>query len=98
MYQSKLQSSLLDQLFDTILQLKTREECYRFFEDICTIKELQDLGLRLEVARLLDQKVSYVDIVKKTTASSATIARVNKALLYGADGYQLALKNKKQKK
>ena len=95
MYQSKLKSSLLDQLFETILQLKNTEECYRFFEDICTIKELKDLGLRLEVARLLNQKTSYLDIVKKTTASSATIARVNKALNYGSDGYVLALERMK---
>jgi TrpR-related protein YerC/YecD len=97
MYPSKLKSPLLDQLFASILQLQTMEECYRFFEDICTIKELKDLGLRLEVARLLDLKISYVDIVKKTTASSATIARVNKALHYGADGYQLVLQNLKKK-
>lgn len=98
MYQSKLQSSLLDHLFEVILQLETKEECYRFFEDICTIKELQDLGLRLEVAKLLNQGVSYVDIVQKTKASSATIARVNKALLYGADGYRLVLAKKAEKK
>lgn len=98
MYQSKLKSTYLDQLFETILELKTTEECYRFFEDICTIKELQDLGLRLEVARLLNQQVSYADIVKLTTASSATIARVNKALVYGADGYHLALSKGKIKK
>lgn len=98
MYQSKLQSSLLDHLFEVILQLETKEECYRFFEDICTIKELQDLGLRLEVAKLLNHGVSYVDIVQKTKASSATIARVNKALLYGADGYRHVLAKKEEKK
>jgi TrpR-related protein YerC/YecD len=98
MYQSKLQSSLLDHLFEVILQLETKEECYRFFEDICTIKELQDLGLRLEVAKLLNHGVSYVDIVQKTKASSATIARVNKALLYGADGYRHVLAKKVEKK
>jgi len=96
MYKSKLKSSLIDQLFRVILSLKNEEECYRFFEDVCTIKELQDLATRFEVARLLDQKQSYVDIVKSTLASSATISRVNRCLQYGAEGYQLALKRIKK--
>jgi TrpR-related protein YerC/YecD len=96
MYNSKLKSSLIDQLFRVILSLKNEEECYRFFEDVCTIKELQDLATRFEVARLLDQKKSYVDIVKSTLASSATISRVNRCLQYGAEGYQLALKRIKK--
>jgi TrpR-related protein YerC/YecD len=96
MYQSKLKSPLLDQLFSVILTLKDLEACYRFFEDVCTIKELQDLATRFEVARLLNQKVSYVDIVKKTKASSATISRVNRALVYGANGYKQALKSEKK--
>lgn len=95
MYQSKLKSPLIDQLFQTILQLDDIEACYRFFEDVCTIKELQDLAVRFEVAKLLNAKKSYVEIVKLTKASSATISRVNRALLYGADGYQRALKKLK---
>ncbi|MEN9819796.1 MAG: hypothetical protein RL379_574 [Bacillota bacterium] len=95
MYQSKLKSALIDQLFQTILKLEDVEACYRFFEDVCTIKELQDLAVRFEVARLLNEKKSYVEIVKLTKASSATISRVNRALLYGADGYQRALKKTK---
>jgi TrpR-related protein YerC/YecD len=95
MYQSKLKSNLIDQLFQTILKLNDVESCYRFFEDVCTVNELQDLATRFEVARLLKEKKSYVEIVKLTKASSATISRVNRALLYGADGYQLALKKMK---
>jgi TrpR-related protein YerC/YecD len=91
MYVSKFKSPLLDQLFKTIQSIPNEENFYRFFEDICTVKELQDLATRFEVARLLSEKVSYVDIVKQTKASSATIARVNRALLYGADGYKFAL-------
>jgi TrpR-related protein YerC/YecD len=95
MYQSKLKSNLIDQLFQTVLKLNDLESCYRFFEDVCTINELQDLAIRFEVARLLKEKKSYVEIAKLTKASSATISRVNRALLYGADGYQLALKKLK---
>lgn len=95
MYQSKLKSALIDQLFQTELKLSDLESCYRFFEDVCTVNELQDLATRFEVARLLKEKKSYVEIVKLTKASTATISRVNRALLYGADGYQLALKKLK---
>jgi TrpR-related protein YerC/YecD len=95
MYQSKLKSALLDQLFQTILKLEDVEACYRFFEDVCTIQELQDLAVRFEVARLLYEKKSYAEIVKLTKASSATISRVNRALVYGAEGYQRALKKTK---
>lgn len=95
MYQSKLKSKLIDQLFDVILTLKDKDACYRFFEDVCTVKELQDLAVRFEVARLLYEKKSYHEIEAQTNASSATIARVNRALMYGADGYQSALKVKK---
>ena len=92
MYTSKLKSKTIDQLFEVILKLKNQESCYRFFEDVCTIKELQDLATRFEVARLLYEKKSYTDIVKLTKASSATISRVNRSLVYGAGGYQAALK------
>ena len=95
MYQSKLKSNLIDQLFQTVLKLNDLESCYRFFEDVCTVNELQDLATRFEVARLLNEKKSYVEIAKLTKASSATISRVNRALLYGADGYQLAFKKLK---
>lgn len=85
------QNPLLDRLFDTILSLKTREECYMFFEDACTVKEMLDIAQRLEVAKMLADKQSYVQIAKETGMSTATISRVNRCLMYGAGGYRLAL-------
>ena len=84
-----------DNLFRTILSLNSVEECYAFFEDVCTIKELQDMSQRLEVAQLLHEGKSYVQISEKTGASTATIGRVNKCLNYGSGGYRNALENKK---
>ena len=81
-----------DQLFEAILQLENKEECYKFFEDVCTIKEIKALGQRLEVARLLNEGDTYEQIAEKTGASSATISRVKRYLNYGAEGYQLILK------
>ena len=78
-------------LFSAILTLKNIEECYAFFEDACTIKELTEIAQRLEVAKLLDQGESYSVISTKTGASTATISRVNKCLTYGADGYKLVM-------
>ncbi len=85
------QNPLLDRLFDTILSLKTREECYMFFEDACTVKEMLDIAQRLEVAKMLADKQSYAQIAKETGMSTATISRVNRCLMYGAGGYRLAL-------
>ena len=87
----KIQSEAMDRLFDGILCLKTREECYTFFEDICTINELLSLSQRFEVAQMLRQKITYSDISEKTGASTATISRVNRCLQYGNDGYSLVL-------
>jgi TrpR-related protein YerC/YecD len=98
MYISKLKSPLLDQLFESILKLNDLESCYRFFEDLCTIQELLDFSARFEVARLLSENKSYVDIVNRTKASSATISRVKKSLYYGANGYQSALAKIKRPK
>lgn len=95
-YQSKFQSEDLDLLFDAVLSLENKEECYRFFEDLCTINELQDLGQRMKVALLLDHHHSYTHITQETHASTATISRVNRALSYGADGYKLVLKKIKK--
>lgn len=81
-------SNQTDHLFDAILNLKTREDCYAFFEDLCTIKELKDMAQRLEVAYLLDSGMSYQKIVEKTGVSSATITRVNRCLTYGSGGYR----------
>jgi len=88
----KLQSPSVDRLFDTILKLSSREECYRFFEDICTVKELMDLAQRLDVAILLDQGVNYQTISQQMNVSTATISRVSKCLNYGSGGYRDALK------
>ncbi len=81
----------IDKVFEAILSLETVDECYRFFEDICTIKEIQDISQRYEVARLLTAKKNYNEITKATGASSTTITRVNKCLMYGNDGYKMVI-------
>ena len=81
----------MDKLFEAILSLKSSEECYRFFEDICTINELQAMAQRLEVAKMLNERKTYIEIAEATGASTATISRVNKSLNYGSDGYNLIL-------
>lgn len=88
---NKMESKELTDLYDAILQLKNREECYAFFEDICTISELQALSQRLQVAKLLREKITYQEISKRTGASTATISRVNRCVVYGTGGYDLAL-------
>ncbi|MGL4362691.1 MAG: YerC/YecD family TrpR-related protein [Cellulosilyticaceae bacterium] len=92
----KLRDDMTDGLFDAITMINTREECYSFFEDICTINEIKSLAQRLEVAKLLDQKVTYNDIQQKTGASTATISRVNRCLSYGSDGYKMILERIKK--
>ena len=84
-------SDFADQLFDALLTLKTREEYYKFFSDACTPKEVETIAQRFVVAKLLDEKKVYSDIVSKTGASTATISRVNNALTYGEDGYKTVL-------
>lgn len=91
MYQSRLMNEHTDVLVEALLKLETREECYRLLEDLLTIREVEDLSQRMHVARLLTDKVTYTEITQKTGASSATIGRVNRALIYGADGYKLIL-------
>lgn len=76
-----------DKLYQAILLLKTEEECYRFFQDLCTIPELRSMEQRFEVASLLNKGMIYSDILERTGASSATISRVNRSLVYGAGGY-----------
>ncbi|MBQ2932306.1 MAG: hypothetical protein IJE62_05645 [Clostridia bacterium] len=88
---NKIQKPEIDRLFDTILKFSSLDECRSFFEDICTIKEIQDMSQRLEVARMLNKNKSYAEISKETGASTATISRVNKCLVYGSDGYKRAL-------
>jgi TrpR-related protein YerC/YecD len=90
-YSSKLKSEDMDYLFDGILSLQTKEECYRFFEDICTINEIKAFEQRLQVAKMLSDKRTYLDIASTTGASTATISRINRSLNYGNDGYKLIL-------
>ena len=84
-------SESLTRLYQVILDLKTVEECYDFFEDLCTIKELKDLSARLDVAFLLDRGLSYQAVAAETGVSSATICRVKKCLDYGSGGYRRAI-------
>jgi TrpR-related protein YerC/YecD len=88
---NKLNKKEVDQLFNAILQLKTLEECYRFFDDLCTVGEIKSLAQRLEVARMLQEGCTYNQIESETGASTATISRVKRCLHYGTDGYKLAL-------
>lgn len=91
-YNSKIRSEHIDELFRAILSLNDLEECYRFFEDVCTIKEIKSMSQRLQVARLLKLEKTYNEIEEKTGASTATISRINRVLNYGADGYEIGFK------
>lgn len=86
-----------DRLYEAILMLETPEECYHFFQDLCTIAELRSMEQRFEVATLLNEGMIYNDILEKTGASSATISRVNRSLLSGAGGYESVLEKMKNK-
>lgn len=97
-YESRFKSKEVDELFEIILDLKDREECYRFFEDICTANELHAISQRLQVAIMLSEGKTYTEIEAKTKASAATISRVNKSLLYGSDGYKIVLERKHNSK
>ena len=88
-YNSRLKSEQTDALFEAILTLDTMDDCYRFFEDICTIKEIQAIAQRLEVAKQLRENKTYNEIEAETGASTATISRMNRSLNHGADGYNL---------
>ena len=85
----------MDQLFQGIVSLRSVEECYAFFEDICTVSELLAIAQRLEVARLLSEDTKYQEICEKTGASSATVSRVGRALHYGEEGYAMVLERLK---
>ncbi len=85
----KIRTDAVDYLFDAILSLKDKEECYTFFEDICTVNELLSLSQRFEVASMLRNHKKYLEIADKTGASTATISRVNRSLNYGNDGYEM---------
>ena len=92
-----IRTEAVDKLFDAILSLKDKEECYRFFEDVCTINELLSLSQRFEVAKMLRERKTYLEIAEKTGASTATISRVNRSLNYGNDGYEMVFSRLKEK-
>lgn len=93
----KLKTEAVDTLFDAVLSLENREECYNFFEDLCTVNELLSLSQRFEVASMLKERKTYLEIAEKTGASTATISRVNRSLNYGNDGYDLVFKRLNEK-
>ena len=95
MFESKLKNESVDLLAKAFLSLRDEEECYRLFEDLFTIKEIQDLSSRMVVALMLSQKATYSEIVEKTRTSTATIGRVNRALNYGAGGYERVIERLK---
>lgn len=92
-----IRTEAVDRLFDAILSLRDREECYTFFEDVCTVNELLSLSQRMEVAHMLREQKTYLEIAEKTGASTATISRVNRSLNYGKDGYDMVFERLKEK-
>lgn len=95
MYDSKMKSAETDSLYESILKLENLEECYRFFDDLCTISEIHSFAQRFAVARLLSQGETFNVIAEQTGASTATISRVNRCLQYGSDGYKTVLNKNK---
>lgn len=94
----KIKDPFIDKLFEAILTLENEAECYKFFEDICTVSELRSIAQRLEVAKMLEANFTYGEIAETTGASTATISRIKRALNYGADGYKLVLGKLKEDK
>lgn len=92
----KIKTEAVDHLFEAVLSLENREECYSFFEDLCTVNELLSLSQRFEVAAMLRRGRTYLDIAEKTGASTATISRVNRSLTYGEDGYAMVFERLKE--
>ena len=90
-----VRTEAVDHLFEAILTLESKEECYAFFEDLCTVNELLSLSQRFEVATMLREHKTYLEIAEKTGASTATISRVNRSLNYGNDGYELVFSRMK---
>lgn len=93
----KIRTDAVDHLFDAVLNLKDKEECYSFFEDLCTVNEILSLSQRFEVAAMLRSHKTYLEIAEKTGASTATISRVNRSLNYGNDGYELVFERMEKK-
>ncbi len=94
----KIRTDAVEHMFEAILCLQSKEECYQFFEDLCTVNELLSLSQRFEVAAMLRSHRTYLDIAEKTGASTATISRVNRSLNYGNDGYELIFNRLAEKK
>ena len=94
----KIRTSAVETLFEAIIKLESVDECFDFFEDLATINEILSLSQRFEVARMLRQHKTYLEIAEKTGASTATISRVNRSLNYGNDGYDLAIQRIQEKK
>lgn len=92
---ASIHSESIDRLFETFLRLQSVDECYAFFEDLCTVKELQDMAQRLDIAVLLDRGENYLSIAEKVNVSTATISRVSRCLNYGSGGYHAALERLK---
>lgn len=86
----------VNHIFEAILTLENKEECYRFFEDVCTVNEILSFAQRYEVAKMLREKHTYLEIAEKTGASTATISRVNRSLIYGNDGYDMVFERLKK--
>jgi TrpR-related protein YerC/YecD len=95
---SRIKSDDIDHLFEAILTLKNEEECYKFFEDICTVNEIQSMAQRFEVAVMLRERKTYIEIADTTGASTATISRVNRSLNYGSNGYKLVFERMSENK
>lgn len=92
----KIRSEEVNHLFESVLCLESVEECYDFFEDVCTVNELHSLAQRLQVAKMLREQHTYLEIAEKTGASTATISRVNRSLNYGNDGYDMVFARLKE--
>lgn len=90
-YRYKVQNDEIDKLFSSILKLETVEECYKFFDDLCTINEIEAFGQRLTVAKMLHQKRTYQEIEKETGISAATISKISKSYSYGPGGYKMII-------
>ena len=97
MFEPKVKNPQTDMLMKAVVSLENTEDAYRFFEDLCTIPEIRSISQRLAVAELLRKRETYQKIAEETGASSATISRVNRALTYGADGYNRVLKEMEKK-
>ena len=97
MMNKKIKTPAVEKLFEAILCLDTMDDCFDFFEDICTINELLSLSQRFEVARMLREQRTYLEIAEQTGASTATISRVNRSLNYGNDGYDMVIARMEEK-